>query len=71
MNNLRIFIKGMTTKGYWKHSGKTNKEITNNQRMWIALSQLIASSVTLVTLGRITGWADIFMGLKYAASQRR
>lgn len=65
MKNLRIFVKSMFTKGHWKFSSKTNKSITNGQRMWLALSMLIISLVTLVTFGRITGWADIPMGLKY------
>ena len=67
MVNLKIFSDAMTTKGHWKFSGKTNKDITNAQRMWLALSHIIGGLVTLITLGNITCWADIFMGLKFAA----
>lgn len=55
----------MLIKGHWKFSGKTNKNITNPQRMWIALSHIIAGFVTLFTLGNITCWADMSMGLKF------
>ncbi len=69
MRNFRLFIKAMLIKGHWKNSGKTNKSITNSQRMWLAMCMLIGSSVTLITLGRITCWADIFLGLNYAAEK--
>ncbi|KKN91164.1 hypothetical protein LCGC14_0220300 [marine sediment metagenome] len=71
MRNFRVFMKAMLIKGHWKYSGKTNKLITNGQRMWLAFSMLIASLVTLATFGRITCWADIFMGLKYASDTKK
>ncbi len=69
MKNLKIFSGAMATKRHWKFSGKTNKAITNVQRMWLALSHIIGGLVTLVTLGNITCWADISMGLKFAAQK--
>ena len=65
MENMKIFYVAMTTKGHWKFSGKTNKDVSNAQRMWMALSYIIAGFVTLITLGNITCWADISMGVKY------
>lgn len=60
----------MTTKGHWKYSGRTNKVVTNNQRMWLATSLIIAGFVTLITFGNITCWADMSMSLKFAATDR-
>ena len=69
MSNFMVFIRAMGTKGNWKHSGRTNKDVTNSQRVWLALCFIISGTVTLLTLGRITCWADIGMGLKFYISK--
>lgn len=70
MKNFLVFVKMMTIKGHWKHSGKTNKIISNSQRMWMAVGNIIGAIVTLATLGRVTCWADVGMGLEYAVDKR-
>jgi hypothetical protein len=66
MSNARIFISAMRDKGYWKFSGRTNRSCSNVQRMWIAFADLISACVTLVTLGNVTCWASITIGLQFA-----
>jgi len=71
VEDIKAFLKAMFTKGNWKNSGKTNKDISNFQRILIALCQMIGGSVTLLTLGRITSWADIGMGMNFYARRKK
>lgn len=68
---IRILFKAVFTRGNWKFAGRTNKTVSNYERMMIASASLIGSIVTLLTLGNITFWGDIIVGLAAGLDRKK
>ncbi len=63
-----VFFKILFSKCYWKIN---RQSITRFQKIKVSILTLINGLVGILSLGYISFWGDISIGLKYNAKKRK